>query len=125
MNELSNRILTILDSKQISRTEFAKELNVTQAYVSKMINKGAIPSDRLIEDICEKFGVREEWLRFGTGEMFSELTKDQELAAFTAQLYKEDEHSFKRRLVSVLSNLSEDEWGLLASIAEKIAKEKD
>lgn len=125
MNELSDRILGILESKQISRTEFAKELNVTQAYVSKMINKGAVPSDRLIEDICEKFGVKEEWLRYGTGDMFSELTKDQELAAFTAQLYKEDESSFKRRLVSVLSSLSEDEWALLADIAEKIAKEKD
>ena len=125
MNELSDRILSILESKQISRTEFSKGLNVTQAYVSKMINKGAVPSDRLIEDICEKFGVKEEWLRYGTGDMFSELTKDQELAAFTAQLYKEDESSFKRRLVSVLSSLSEDEWALLADIAEKIAKEKD
>ena len=122
MNDLSDRILILLNVEQISRTEFAKMLNVTQAYVSKMINKGAIPSDRLIEDICEKFNVREEWLRYGTGEMHVRLTKDQEL---TARLYKEEESSFKRRLISVLSNLSEDEWGLLASIAEKIQKEKD
>ena len=58
MNDLSDRILILLNVEQISRTEFAKMLNVTQAYVSKMINKGAIPSDRLIEDICEKFNVR-------------------------------------------------------------------
>ena len=57
--------------------------------------------------------------------MHVRLTKDQELAEFTARLYKEEESSFKRRLISVLSNLSEDEWGLLASIAEKIQKEKD
>ena len=125
MNDLSDRILILLNVEQISRTEFAKMLNVTQAYVSKMINKGAIPSDRLIEDICEKFNVREEWLRYGTGEMHVRLTKDQELAEFTARLYKEEESSFKRRLISVLRNLSEDEWGLLASIAEKIQKEKD
>ena len=125
MNDLSDRILILLNVEQISRTEFAKMLNVTQAYVSKMINKGAIPSDRLIEDICEKFNVREEWLRYGTGAMHVRLTKDQELAEFTARLYKEEESSFKRRLISVLSNLSEDEWGLLASIAEKIQKEKD
>lgn len=125
MTALSDRILVLLEKKNISKTEFAKDLNVTPAYVSKIINKGSIPSDRLIEDICEKFNVNEEWLRCGTGDIFSEITKDQELADFAARLYKEDENSFKRRLVSVLSNLSEDEWELLANIAEKIQKEKD
>ena len=82
-------------------------------------------TDRVISDICEKFNVNEEWLRYGTGDIFLELTKDQKLAAFVAQVYKEDDNSFKRRLLSVLSSLSEDEWKLLADIAEKIAKEKD
>lgn len=125
MTALSDRILILLEKKNISKTEFAKDLNVTPAYVSKIINKGSIPSDRLIEDICEKFNVNEEWLRHGTGDIFAEITKDKELADFAARLYKEDENSFKRRLVSVLSNLSEDEWELLANIAEKIQKEKD
>lgn len=34
--------------------------------------KNGTPSDRLIEDICEKFGVREEWLRNGEKPMFSQ-----------------------------------------------------
>ena len=53
---MSDRILCILEVNQISRAEFARRLQITQAYVSKLINKGAEPSSRLIEDICKSFG---------------------------------------------------------------------
>lgn len=66
---MSDRILCILEVNQISRAEFARRLQITQAYVSKLINKGAEPSSRLIEDICEKFRVSETWFRTGEGEM--------------------------------------------------------
>ena len=78
MKTIRDRILFLLEEKEITKTEFASKLNITQAYVSKITNKGAIPSDRLIEDICEKFGVNESWLRTGEGEMFSEVPAEDE-----------------------------------------------
>lgn len=52
----------------MTKTAFAQKLNITQPYVSKLLKTGS-PSDRLIEDICEKFEISEEWLRNGTEPM--------------------------------------------------------
>lgn len=124
--EISERIKVLRkDILKLTQQDFSEALNMSRSNMGN-IEIGRIEvTDRVISDICEKFNVNEEWLRNGTGNIFVELTKDQELATFVAQVYKEDENSFKRRLLSVLSSLSEDEWGVLANIAEKIAKEKD
>lgn len=124
--EISERIKVLRkDILKLTQQDFSEALNMSRSNMGNIEIGRIAVTDRVISDICEKFNVNEKWLRNGTGNIFVELTKDQELATFVAQVYKEDENSFKRRLLSVLSSLSEDEWGLLADIAEKIAKEKD
>lgn len=88
MDTIRDRILFLLEKKRITKTEFAIKLNITQAYVSKITNKGAIPSDRLIEDICEKFGVNENWLRTGDGEMFADVPVEDEFFKAATQISK-------------------------------------
>lgn len=124
--EISERIKILRkDILKLTQQDFSEALNMSRSNMGNIEIGRIAVTDRVISDICEKFNVNEEWLRYGTGDIFLELTKDQELAAFVAEAYKEDENSFKRRLLSVLSSLSEDEWKLLVDIAEKIAKEKD
>lgn len=124
--EIHERIKSLRkDILKLTQQDFSEALNMSRSNAGNIEIGRIAVTDRVISDICQKFNVNEEWLRYGTGDIFAEITKDQELADFAARLYKEDENSFKRRLVSVLSNLSEDEWELLANIAEKIQKEKD
>ena len=71
MNEISTmqeRIALLIEESGMTKTAFAQKLNITQPYVSKLLKTGS-PSDRLIEDICEKFEISEEWLRNGTEPM--------------------------------------------------------
>ena len=51
--------------------------------------------------------------------MFLSPTREDEIAKMTSNLFKEEESSFKSRLILALSRLDEDEWAVL----EKIAKE--
>lgn len=122
---MKDRIRQLRKDLGLNQTEFGDRIGVKQGSIASYENGSRTPIDAVITSICREFSVNEDWLRTGTGDMYVELSKDQELADFAARLYKEDENSFKRRLVSVLSNLSEDEWELLANIAEKIQKEKD
>lgn len=122
---MKDRIRQLRKDLGLNQTEFGDRIGVKQGSIASYENGSRTPIDAVITSICREFSVNEDWLRTGTGDMYVELSKDQELADFAARLYKEGENSFKRRLVSVLSNLSEDEWELLASIAEKIQKEKD
>lgn len=69
MTTIGQRISKIIETSCITKTAFANALNITPAYVSKMINKDFVPSDRLIEDICTKFNISEKWLLDGEGDM--------------------------------------------------------
>lgn len=122
---MKDRIRQLRKDLGLNQTDFGDRIGVKQGSIAAYENGLRTPIDAVITSICREFGVNEEWLRYGTGDMYIKLSKDQELAAFVAEVYKEDENSFKRRLLSVLSSLSEDEWKLLVDIAEKIAKEKD
>lgn len=68
ISTMQERIALLIEESGMTKTAFAQKLNITQPYVSKLLKTGS-PSDRLIEDICEKFEISEEWLRNGTEPM--------------------------------------------------------
>ncbi len=69
METINERILQCVRSSGLTKTEFAKRLNISQAYVSALCSGNKTPSDRTIADICRVFNIDEEWLRNGEGEM--------------------------------------------------------
>lgn len=124
MNLIGSRIEELVSTLNITKTAFAEKIKVTQPYISKLISGNGIPSDRLIEDICEKFDVDENWLRTGEGEMYIQRTRSEKITDFAADLLNEEEESFKRRLIEALAELDVDEWALLEKISEKAAKKR-
>lgn len=109
---ISDRIQEVIEAKGYSRTEFADRINVTPAYITKIINKGTTPSNRLIEDICEKCGINETWLRTGEGVMQTKADIDAEISQILAKILHED-NTFRQRLISVLARMTPDEWAIL------------
>lgn len=71
MDSIASRIIKIADDNRLNKSEFARRINVTPAYISKLSkHPDSVPSDRTISDICRVFNVNEEWLRSGTGPMY-------------------------------------------------------
>ena len=66
---MNNRIKTIIEDANISRTDFAKRIEVSQAFVSQMCSGAYKPSARTIAIICREFNIRREWLENGEGPM--------------------------------------------------------
>ena len=121
MEHLSERIVELIKALGIKKTIFARTLNVSQAFVSQLCSGERVPSDRTIADICREFDVSEEWLRTGTGPMFVEKTRDEELADFFGHVLARDD--FKQRLLASLSRLDESEWAMLEQVARKLLDE--
>lgn len=121
MEQLSERIRELIRVRRKKKAEFARALNVSQAFVSQMCSGERMPSDRTIADICREFDVSEEWLRNGTGPMFVEKTRDEELAEFFGNVLARDD--FKQRLLAALSRLDESEWAMLEQVARKLLDE--
>ena len=118
---ISERVKILRKELKLSQTEFAEKLSVSRDVINNIENNRAELKEHFIKFMCKEFDVNENWLRTGEGEMFK-IDRETEIAKLTKQLLKEEETSFKNRLVSVLANLEEQEWKTLAEIAEKLAK---
>lgn len=123
METIAERISWIISDKGYTKTAFAKKINVSQPFISQVVTGTASPSDRTIADICREFDVNEDWLRTGQGDPYVQLSRDEELAAFFGNVLKGDDPDFRRRLLSVLSRLSTEEWELLEKMAWKLVDE--
>lgn len=100
---------------------FAKKVGLTKNYISLVETGNRSLADRTVKDICRIFGVNEEWLRNGTGEMFVQKSKDEQIAEMLADIQKEGDASFKHRLISALTRLNESDWDTLEKLIDEIA----
>lgn len=119
------RVRELRKESGLTLEKFGKHLGVGKTAISKIENGENNLTDQMILAICREYNVDEKWLRTGEGEMFKKLNRQQELAQLTATLFKEEEDSFKSRLIMALAQLNEEEWELLEKISDKIAKKKD
>ena len=122
---MNERIKKILEELGLKKVEFAERLHISRPYASELCSGAKSPSDRTISDICREFGVREAWLREGEGEMFVQDTQSEQVAAFLADLTKDDSDTIKRRFVEMLAGLSPADWELLERMAEKLTQKKE
>lgn len=118
---ICDRIKEILDDSKLKKVEFAKKLNIDQSYVTRLVSGEKSPSNRLIEDICEKFLVNEEWLRNGTGEMH--LPEEDETAIYVSELLEDDEnplYNVIKMIMKTYISLGEKEKEVLKSFAKNL-----
>lgn len=91
MNE-SERLKELRKKLNIKQGELAEKISTTQGHISDIENGRKSLTDRTIKLIClEDWNgktVNEDWLRYGTGDIFVPLTEQQELMKYTALLLK-------------------------------------
>ena len=116
---MKDRISYLIQYLNIRKADFAKRLNISQAFVSQMCSGSARPSDRTITDICREFGCDEVWLRTGEGEPFRQETRQEMIMRFATQTVKGSDE-FRKDFVSALAKLEPEDWQNLAVIFEKL-----
>lgn len=122
---MKERIKALRKSLRMSQTEFGKALGVSLSAAQKWESGENVVSDAVLLLMCQKFGVSEDWLRTGEGEMFTPRSREEEIAAFVHDICGPDGTAFQRRLISLLARLTVDEWAILERIADKLQNEKE
>lgn len=122
---MKDRIKQIRKALDLTQQKFAEKIGVKQNTVAQYEMGRNIPIDSVISLICREFNVNEQWLRDGTGEMFIEQTRDEQIEEFIGKLLQNEDDSFKRRLVSGLAALDETGWNVLESFLDSIQKKGD
>lgn len=122
MKTIAERIMMVVDALGISKSDFARQLSLTPAYISKLgKNTDAVPSDRTISDICREFRVSEIWLRTGEGEMFLRQTEAEQLAEITTRMELDQDDPFISMITSAVKSyyrLSETEKAAISKLVD-------
>ena len=117
--KICERFKNIRNSLNMKQGDFAKEIKTTQGHVSDIENKRKGVSDRVIEIICLKYGIREEWLRTGDGEMYQYSDTD-DYSEISTLIGEKDPKA--RQAIIDYWNLSEDDKKLFWQFADKFLK---
>lgn len=123
VNTTNTRIRKLRKTLDLTQQDFADRLNIKRNTVATYEAGKSNPSDAAINLICREFNVSEEWLRTGEGEMFRELSRDQELANFFGDVLRGESDDFRKRFISMLSRLDTTDWEALERMAEKLIAE--
>lgn len=97
---------------------FGSRLGVSKSTISNLENGNRELTPQMVKSICREFGVSESWLRTGEGEMFAELSRSEQIAAFFNNVSVDE--GFKKRFVSVLAQFNESEWLALEQVVRSI-----
>jgi len=119
---LKDRLKKLRKELDLTQQAFADKIGMKQNTIAQYEMGRTTPSDAIIFSICREFGVNEKWLRSGEGEMFEELTNQQEILKYTALLLK-DKDSAVADAIQTLIVTYEQLDDTSKAVLEKIAKQ--
>lgn len=124
MDTISARIAAVIKASDLTKTAFAERLNVSQSFVSRLAVGASVPSDRTIADICREFNVNEHWLRTGEGEMFSTLSREEEITKFAMEIIRDPDSEFQRQLLTTMARLEPAQWKLMEQMLDQLLQQR-
>ena len=105
---------------------FGSRLGTTGNSISDLETGKTNASDTIVKLMCKEFGVSEEWLRNGEGEMFVKLDREEEILKWIGETMKpENDESFQNEFLHILSRLDADDWKALEKMAKMFLEEKN
>ena len=117
------RVKEVRRTQGLTLEKFGERLGVKKNSVSQIENGHNRLTDQMAKAICREFGVSESWLRTGEGELFIQISRDQEIMDFVADTMQDDKDNFRRRFLLALSRLPEERWADIEAFARQITAE--
>ena len=105
----------------MTQEEFAELLNVSRSNLGNVETGRIEATDRLILDICRVFGINEDWLRNGKGDIFRQLSETDKLMQAIAMVETSNDSLIKGILIAY-SELSDEKRAIIREIVENVVE---
>lgn len=121
--QICERLKEVRKSLNMKQGEFAKGIKTTQGHVSDIENKRKGVSDRVIEIICLKYGICEEWLRYGIEPM--KKTHEDDVAECVEDLLSTDNpfYDIIKSIMITYRKLDDKSQKIIENFSEELAEE--
>ncbi len=120
---MNDRIKEVRKTLGLSQAAFGAPFGASRDMINNVENGRAAIYDIMITSICRTYNVNEHWLRTGEGEMFIQVSRDQEIMDFVADTMQDDEDNFRRRFLLALARLPSERWADIEAFAKQITAE--
>lgn len=117
---INERVKELRKFLKLTQNELGDKIGITGSTISDIERGKLPPTDRNISMICEKFNVREVWLREGLGNIFSNKPARSKILEFADYLDKLDKTSFLKLLMESISELSDEQLDQIEDIGKSI-----
>ena len=118
---MGERVRELRKTLRLSGEKFGEKIGLKKVAVSQIETGRNNLSEQNILAICREFNVNEDWLRYGTGEMFKDVTLDEEIISFIGDIQWDASTTFKKRFISAVAKLNDEEWKVLEKIIVDMA----
>lgn len=118
---IGERIRLVRKISKQTQAEFGEKIGLKQSSLGQIESSTRNATDRTILLICEKFNVREPWLRTGEGEMFHE--SDDTLLEQLRIRY--DLNDFGVRFMTAFLNLTAEQRAVMEDFALAIVASRE
>lgn len=85
---MKDRLRQLRKALDLTQQQFADRIGIKRNSYANYETGRNTPIDAILISICREFGANEDWLRYGTGEMFEQLTDQEKIMKYTALLLK-------------------------------------
>jgi transcriptional regulator with XRE-family HTH domain len=119
------RIKEIRKALGLTLDKFGERVGVKKSALSSLENGRSNLTDQLALSICREYGVNPEYLSGESDQIFLQMSKSDQLAAFFGDVLRDEEDDFRRRFISMLSQLSTEDWKLLEKVLDRMNIKKD
>lgn len=119
------RVKEVRKSLNLTMEQFGNKLGVTKVAISNIEKEKRNLTEQMSRAVCREFNVSEEWLKTGEGEMYQQLSEDEEIAGIVSDLLEEGKdnafYGIILEIAKTYNELSPASQKVLTEAAEKLA----
>ena len=115
METIGTRIKEIRKGDGLTLEKFGAKIGITAASLSTIENGKSNPSVQTVLMICREFNVNEDWLRYGTGEPFMQLSREETIAEYVGRINGGNITDIEESTIKFMAGTPVEEWETLAS----------
>lgn len=126
MTTINERFRIVLKESGLSQKEFADRIKRSRGEIANIIYDKTEAKDKIIESVCEAFGIQEDWLRYGLEPMRAEKSREEEIAELVGSALT-GSSDFKKAVIKMICSRTDKELEVLeaalSAVYESIKKE--
>lgn len=122
---MGERVRELRKALKLSGEKFGEKIGIGRSAVSNLEAGRNNLTEQMILSICREFNVNEEWLRYGKGEMFMTMDVEDQLMDWAGKVLGARDGDFKKRFITMLMGLTDEQWEFIEEKAKELANKKD